>query len=311
MMATSVAYAQQVLSLHRAELQALPNVISVQTTVLNGDAVILVFLAQAGGSLPNYLDGVRVVPRVVGNIQPMIANTARYRPVLGGISIGHPNIGAGTLGAILYLNGEPYLASDNHVFDLYGKAKKGDPILQPGILDGGEDPDDIVGNLYWWQEVGRDNLIDFALAKPLDPSLVEKKILGLDGYEVFPADAEIGDTVDKSGRSTGVTRGQVTSTDASLKIGGTNYNFHDVLLIEGDDPLCIPGDSGSAVMRGNDLVGFLFAGPADPPYNYYFAYKAMNVERALMGQTPSRGWILPAVGAGLAFVTFMTLPFIS
>ena len=298
-MAVSVDYARQVLAIHRAELLKIPYVSSVSVSVLNGDGVILVFLTQAGATVPNYLDGVRVVPRVVGNIQPMIANTARYRPVMGGISIGNPDIGAGTLGSIIYLNGEPYIGSNLHVLGSYARAKRGIPTLQPGIIDGGEDPADVIANLSWWQKVGGNNLIDFALAKPLDPSLVENKILGIDGYEVFPAVPQIGDTVQKSGRTTGLTTGQVTATDASCKIAGADIAFHDVILVEGSEPLCQPGDSGSSVIRNHDLVGFLFAGPTDPPFNYYFACKAMNVESALTRQGTNLQWALP-LGVALA-----------
>lgn len=303
-MATNVDYARQVLSIHRNELLSLPYVQSVSVSVLNGDAVILVFLTQAGGSLPNYLDGVRVVPRVVGSIQPMVlSHTAKYRPALGGISIGNPDIGAGTLGAIIYLNNEPYIASNLHVLGSYTQAKKGIVTLQPGCIDGGEEPDDIIGYLSWWQKLGANNLIDFALAKPLDPSLVEEKILEVDGYEVFPSTAEIGDQVVKSGRTTGLTQGQVTAADASCKITGTDFTFHDLLLVEGNDPLCMPGDSGSAVLRNHDLVGFLFAGSSDPPYNYYFACKAMNVENALTGQGEQVPvWVIPAI-AGICLVS--------
>jgi hypothetical protein len=305
-MAVTVDYATQVLNVHRAELLKLPYVQSVSVSVLGGDAVILVFLSQAGGTVPNYLDGVRVVPRVVGNIQPMVlANTLKYRPCLGGVSIGNPDIGAGTLGAIIYLGSEPYIASNLHVLGDYQKAKQGIPTLQPGVIDGGEDPDDIVAYLSWWQKVGSNSLIDFALAKPLDPSLVDNEILGIDGYEVFPGMAEIGDTVLKSGRTTGLSQGQVTATDASCKIAGTNVIFHDVILVEGGEPLCQPGDSGSAVVRDHDLVGFLFAGPSDPPFNYYFACKAMNVEQALTEQGKTLEWLLPAFALAIA----VSLPF--
>jgi hypothetical protein len=305
-MATSVDYAKQVLNLHRSELLALPYVQSVSVSVIGGDAVILVFLTQSGVNLPNYLDGVRVVPRVVGNIQPMVlSHTARYRPACGGISIGNPDIGAGTLGAVIYLDNEPYIGSNLHVLGSYGKPSMGIPCLQPGPIDGGE-LEDIIGHLSWWRNVGSNSLIDFALAKPLDPSLVEEKILEIDGYEIFPAVPEIGDTIQKSGRTTGLTTGKVAATDASVKIGGTDYAFHDCILVEGDEPQCQPGDSGSAVLRGHDLVGFLFAGPADPPYDHFFACKAMNVDNALIGQgqgVPS--WVLPVTSIVLTSLSLL------
>jgi len=288
--------AKNILNIYRDTLLSYPAVQSVSVSILNGEPIILVLLTRrltAGEYLPNYLEGIRVVPRITGVIQPMVLNhTAKYRPVLGGISIGCEDVGAGTLGAILYLNGEPYIGSNLHVLSTYERAKKGIPVLQPGVIDGGN-TEDVIGYLDWWQPVGHENKIDFALAKPLDPSLVEKRILGVDGFETFPAEAEIGEEVVKSGRSSGVTQGRVASTDASCKIAGTRYTFRDLLLVEGEEPLCLPGDSGSAVLHNHELVGFLFAGPTEAPHDYYLACKATNVEKALLGEEVEREWIIP------------------
>ena len=65
----------------------------------------------------------------------------KFRPVVGGVSAAHPNVTAGTIGAIIIdgNTGNKLLLSNNHVFansdsiDDPG-ATKGDPIYQPGCF---------------------------------------------------------------------------------------------------------------------------------------------------------------------------------
>ncbi len=292
---------------YQGQLLSYPYVQGVYPSDLGGDGVIIVLLTRNLGSgeyLPTYLDGVRVVARVTGMIQPMVADhTMRYRPAIGGISIGHPDTTAGTLGAIVFINDEPFIASNNHILALYGKAKMNDSVIQPGTIDGGEVPNDVIGHLVWQNRLAARNTIDFALARPISPEVVQSKILELDGFEAFPGDAVAGQKVLKSGRSSGLTEGVVTSTEGFCKIGGTNFSFEDCIIVEGEDGVVRPGDSGSAVLQGKTLVGFLFAGPADPPHNYYFACKTTNVAKALAGGVAayagSQVWIPLLVGLGI------------
>ncbi|MDX1995944.1 MAG: hypothetical protein SF029_26415 [bacterium] len=74
----------------------------------------------------------------------------RFRDnVPSGISMGHFKVTAGTLGTVVYdrRTGEKLLLSNNHVFANSNEAMLNDPILQPGIADGGRNPDDIVARL--------------------------------------------------------------------------------------------------------------------------------------------------------------------
>lgn len=64
--------AQQVLAENISRLRSNPSVAGVATSMLNGDAVILVQLRRRPDPsewLPTYIGGVRVVARVVGDIQ--------------------------------------------------------------------------------------------------------------------------------------------------------------------------------------------------------------------------------------------------
>jgi hypothetical protein len=58
-------------------------------------------------------------------------------PIHIGLSIGHADDGAGTLGAFVSDNDKDCILSNNHVLALMGAARLGDPIYQPGRPDQG------------------------------------------------------------------------------------------------------------------------------------------------------------------------------
>jgi len=291
--------AREVLRRHKNELTARPYVTGVGVTRYEGEYAILCLLSRPlkrNEFLPNYISGVRVISRIVGEVQPLQDHTAKYRPVIGGISCSGRDLGgSGTLGCILYVDEKPHFGTNRHVISAYNEKAKGVPLTQPGELDGGTYPADAVGTCTWFSRIvpGTPNLIDFALVKPTVE--FEDKILEVDGVEVFPAEAEIDSVVQKSGRSTGLTEGKVTALDATCKIAGTDYTFEDLILVEGTD-IVAPGDSGSAVISDGKLLGFLFAGPPELG-DLYLACKAKNIQEALKGWKIR--WIIPAMGMGL------------
>lgn len=80
--------------------------------------------------------------------------TERVRPAYGGVGIGHMNVTAGTLGTCVYdasaFPGIPqryHILSNNHVLANSDNATVGDPILQPGRVDGGTFPADVIAKL--------------------------------------------------------------------------------------------------------------------------------------------------------------------
>lgn len=111
----------------------------------------------------------------------------RFDVLICGISIGHPLVMAGTLGAFVWdkETGELFGLSCAHVIAPHGPmvapgspgAIVGDPIYQPGPFDirtklGREPTDnDIAGHLVRWEEISstRSNLIDAAVFKPTRP----------------------------------------------------------------------------------------------------------------------------------------------
>ncbi|MCA9920004.1 MAG: hypothetical protein KC445_18735, partial [Anaerolineales bacterium] len=71
------------------------------------------------------------------------ARKARYNPIPLGVSAGNPRITAGTLGAKVYdaATLQPMALSNWHVFVGSPSGAAGEPIWQPGALDGGNSGD--------------------------------------------------------------------------------------------------------------------------------------------------------------------------
>jgi len=193
---------------------------------------------------------------------------SRWRPAPGGVSIGHYKITAGTLCAVVYdkSSGKRLILSNNHVLanSTNGKdhrARIGDAILQPGPVDGGTVEQDTIAKLYRFIPLNdkRSNLVDAAVAKPLNPSLVVPYILGTGTVKgtVLP---ELGMKVQKSGRTTGLTHSTIRAIHAIVNVDydGRILKFKDQILTNSFDQ---GGDSGSLVLdEQNRAVGLLFAG---------------------------------------------------
>ncbi len=188
------------------------------------------------------------------------------RPVPGGVSIGHPTITAGTHGVSLRFLGINAGLSNNHVLAAGStfqqtRANIGDPIYQPGSYDGGKEAD-TVGSLAWYNPIDTQgsNLIDAALWQPTTPDLMSEEVLDI-GIPSGLGTVNVGDIVQKSGRTTGYKSAEVIDTNATINVnyGDFKADFHNQIIT---DIMGGPGDSGSAVfdMTGPNLVGLLFAG---------------------------------------------------
>jgi hypothetical protein len=184
---------------------------------------------------------------------------------------------AGTIGARVTDGVRIFALSNNHVFAASNGGRKGDNFLQPGVADGGRDPEDALGTLYDFEPLqfcgGMAcplNKMDAALA------LTTAEDLGTDtpedGYgsprsETF--EATLGMNVQKYGRTTGHTLGRVTGINATIDV---NYRtgtarFEGQIIVSGDG-FSTGGDSGSLIVSKGLLaadrrpVGLLFAGSA-------------------------------------------------
>ena len=213
------------------------------------------------------------IPREIARIETDVeevgkivaqANTGRYRPAPGGVSLGHYKITAGTLGCLVKdkKSGKVLILSNNHVLANSNKAEKGDPILQPGPYDGGKKPKDLIGYLENWIEINfkkEANLVDAALARPKVSGDVRPEIM-LIGSPQGLTKAKIGMPIQKSGRTTGYTTGKVKDISASVKVNYDNQTalFRGQILTTN---MSQGGDSGSLVLDMKArAVGLLFAG---------------------------------------------------
>lgn len=248
--------------------------------------------------VPPSIAGVPTDVVATGPIRAFQARTARYRPAPGGVSIGHRDITAGTLGGLVKKDGRTVILSNNHVLANSNAARAGDPILQPGPYDGGRLPGDHIADLQAFVPIeflgapsacaiagavvaflnavarllgsrtrlqavtveARDNLLDAAIVRPLNEQDVTAAILDV-GMIQGLAYAELGTAIKKSGRTTGLTTGEILQVDVPVNVqygAGRVARFADQLLA---GPMSQGGDSGSAVLdTGNRLVGLLFAG---------------------------------------------------
>ena len=248
--------------------------------------------------VPKTLEGTPTDVVQTGIIRALQSPTDKIRPAPGGVSIGHQDITAGTLGCLVQKDGQKFILSNNHVLANSNQAEIGDPILQPGPYDGGTYPDDhiadlkdfvpiniigipsecpvatgtasllngiskLLGSQVRMQAINQqplENLVDAAIARPLNPEDVSEEILQI-GTIQGSAAGELGMAVKKSGRTTGLTTGVIEQVDVSVNVQygeGQTAMFTDQLMA---GAMSQGGDSGSAVLDDNHrLVGLLFAG---------------------------------------------------
>jgi hypothetical protein len=193
----------------------------------------------------------------------------RVRPLVPGLSVAHPAVTAGTLGALVRVGDRPGILSNSHVLADSGRASLGDPALQPGPADGGSGRDRI-GELAapGALRLDRPNDVDVAVAVLDDPGAAgENRVPGpglLRGVtDEVPADDRVG----KTGRTTGFTTGRVTAVELDgVRVGfdqGT-LTFDGLVEIEGEgaEPFSRGGDSGSVIytLDGGEGLALLFAG---------------------------------------------------
>ncbi|MFC1636360.1 hypothetical protein ACFL5Z_16135 [Planctomycetota bacterium] len=273
---------------HTDNLMAIKGVVGTAVGLdKNGRPVVNVLLEKSGvGGIPKSLDGVPVEPVVTGRISALGALESKGvkvnagptdwfpRPVPIGVSTGHPDITAGTIGCRVTDGSNVYALSNNHVYANQNDASIGDNVLQPGAFDGGVDPDDAIGTLADFVPISFDhstNTVDAAIALS-STELLSKSTLG-DGYGMpvsgIGIKARLNMRVMKYGRTTGFTRGRITGVNATVDVWYEEYppkiaRFVRQIII-GQVGFSDGGDSGSLVVcngRADDRkpVGLLFAG---------------------------------------------------
>ena len=241
----------------------------------------------AGGRAAAAVDLTETLPQDVS----AFSLTQRARPAMGGYSIGHVDITAGTAATGAYdqrpFPGEAahyYILSNNHVLANSNGAKPGDPILQPGPADGGTFPQDFIGRLSRYVPIrfgGPCNYVDAAIAETrFEWFTREVYYIGYSASLFQPA--SVNQILKKTGRTTSFTTGNVTVVNATVNV---NYGASGVAkfcnqIITTD--MSAPGDSGSLVLdQQNNPVGLLFAGSSTVtimnPINLVQAYLGIRI----------------------------------
>lgn len=273
------------------ELLANPAVLGTAVGLKSPDEPAIVVYARADGAgLPASLEGVPVVVKRRGEFRALRQETpARTRdevtaragetsyrqrwerPVPIGVSAGHPDITAGTIGCRVKNGaGQVFALSNNHVFADSNAASLGDAILQPGPYDGGV-ASDLFATLHDFQPIKfggpphrPTNEIDAAVALPLAGTLgnATPSIGGYGTPTETPVTAAVGLSVRKVGRTTGYTTGQVSEINGMVGVSygtGVAYFRRQIIITPGS--FSAGGDSGSLIVDpSNNPLGLLFAG---------------------------------------------------
>ncbi|KKM09336.1 hypothetical protein SY88_19310 [Clostridiales bacterium PH28_bin88] len=302
---------------HTTQLMQLPNVVGVGKgrKMVRGEEtedLAVVVLVEKKMPEKELLRGQRI-PKTLGQVPTdvieigevrLLNRKSFQRPAHPGVSIGHYKVTAGTFGAVVRdrRSGMPLILSNNHVLanatdGRDGRAKLGDPILQPGSHDGGS-MEQVIGYLErfipLWKEyttteckaaraaerlgnralqlirpnyrlnlekrfIG-ENPVDAAVARPINPEAISPEIIGI-GLVKGVTEVKPGMAVQKSGRTTGLNSATVRTVQTTLKVSVTDNDdaiFTDQFVTT---VMSQGGDSGSLVLDNqNNAVGLLFAG---------------------------------------------------
>ncbi len=325
-MAVYLEEARKLLPEVRKELMRKPNVVAtgVGYKVVKGEKTseLALICSVDTKKTKESLTAKELIPASIQNVPTDVYTTGiisalqdrrgRVRPAPGGVSIGHKDITAGTLGCLVKKNNKLFILSNNHVLANSNSASIGDTILQPGPADGGRYPQDHIADLsefvpiVFEEEDGTcpianavaavlnglafltgsktklrsvrkqvaENLVDCAIAEPINPDYVKNEILDI-GTVSEVGEASLDMEIQKSGRTTGHTTGQIMQIDVVSRVSyGPNKiaTFVNQLMA---GAMSQGGDSGSAVVSmDKKLVGLLFAGSTSTtvinPIQYVF-----------------------------------------
>jgi hypothetical protein len=291
--AQALAYAVGVQEAHTEAIMEKSGVVGTAVGLdQQGHIAVKVFLmdSAAAADLPTSLNGVPIEAEVTGEIiafrnppdepaavDPTAVDPAgRFpRPVPIGVSIGHPEITAGTICCrVRDASGKVYVLSNNHVLADSNHASRGDNVLQPGPFDGGVHPRDTIGTLRRFVRIRfcnascPPNTMDAAIA--LSSTALLGKATPPDGYgtpDSTIVSPSIGQRVIKYGRTTAQTRGRISAINATVNISydssGTARFVNQIIISPGN--FSSPGDSGALVVGASGRnarkpVGLLFAG---------------------------------------------------
>ena len=239
----------------------------------------------------------RIVPEAAAT-----SRKKRINPIVPGVSVANTKVSAGTIGCIVFdqHSGTPYVLSNWHVLNGPTGAL-GDDIVQPGPADDNRVQLNRMGKLVR-SHLGHAG--DCAIAS-IEDRQSKPEILDLGVKPEQLAEAELGDKVIKSGRTTGVTHGIVRRvlTIAKINYGGRTGEQEIGCFEIGVDPnnrsadgqVSKGGDSGSVWMvKGSNgkatkiMAGLHFAGegPGNPDEHALACYPKSVFEKLEISLSP-------------------------
>lgn len=252
----------------------------------DGNVVLRVYVTGAEKSdVPKTIEGVPVQVVTAGPVYPRWQNYSRKdrlpRAVPIGVSafVDSSICATGTLGCRLRSrSGAVFGLSNNHVFGLENVALPGTKIFQPGSADANcnNSRNNIIGSLAQSIKIefslNAENLVDAAIMATTREQVNTTTLP--DGYGVPRSNTVtpfLGQKVQKYGRTTGFTRGEVVGVNTTVVVaydeGPARFiKQFDVVGINGGIPaFSAAGDSGSLVVdMERRPVGLLFAGGGFP-----------------------------------------------
>jgi hypothetical protein len=203
--------------------------------------------------------------KAIGRIAPQVNKKAK--PIQSGFSVGHVDISAGTVGAIVSKGKKLFILSNSHVLADSGMGKIGDKVVYPGPLDKGKLPGSLAGTLAKFVKfkTGGEfvNHVDAALCA-IDALRLDDLNLSIRGVTGLPKTIEAvrGMKVMMRGRTSGDSEGEVEDVDFRVIVdydGVGSVGFVEQVLCTRYSK---PGDSGSVIVdkASRKIVGLHFAG---------------------------------------------------
>lgn len=198
---------------------------------------------------------------------------------------------SGTLGGLVENASGQFILSNNHVLARSNNALLGEMIIQPGLIDQTpvcfQDAADTVAHLSDFVPIqfkrglgggGPENEMDAAIAEVVAGAVDSAgSILAIGPISANTVAASLGQVVQKSGRTTGHTLGEVAAIDVTVEVGysrecGGSVNqtarfVNQIRITPGT--FSAGGDSGSLIVESDSVdpsdglpraVGLLFAG---------------------------------------------------
>lgn len=243
---------------HEAKANVLaihPDVMSVGEGTGDSGPEVVVMIERTSdmdeSAIPNTIEGYHVRVERSPRITPHGHHRSKVRPIAPGASVSNVDTdkgGNGTMGWLLTDGSDVYVSSNHHVLAA-GGAEAGDRIIVPGVSDGGLD--DVEGSHVadyadetYFSETEADlawgTLRDGVGADPVPLHLPEP---------AGKSDPEVGDTIHKTGRTTGTVTATVEQVNVSVSFPDSDViaTNQAVSTAYGD-----PGDSGSPLMAERD-----------------------------------------------------------